>query len=49
MLSAYKGRFWIDGNTEILYKNMEKIMIRKHLREEFDAITDTELFKLLKK
>jgi hypothetical protein len=49
MLSAYKGRICVVGNTEILYKNTEKIKIRKHLREEFYVITDTELFKLRKK
>jgi len=43
ILSVYKGHIWAVCNTE--KKNMEKIMIRKHLIEEFDAITDTELFK----
>jgi hypothetical protein len=41
MLSVFKGRIWVVGNNAIVYKNTEKIMIKKCLREKFDAITDT--------
>lgn len=46
MLSVYKGRIWVVYNTEIVCKDTEKIMIRKHLRENLMP-TGTELFKLL--
>jgi hypothetical protein len=47
MLSVYKGQIWVVDNNAVVYKNTEKIVIRKGLREEFNAITDTRLFKLL--